>query len=106
MTTVAMIAVIAFLVLLLTGTLGSVLAVAFQIIGWVIVALLVIGVIYNLIEKLEDRRVTKRRQSLGYDQAESGGPPPTATESRVPVFQRQLELRREFGYTDSTEHKP
>jgi hypothetical protein len=76
--TIAIIVVIVLLVLLLTGSLGTVLIFSLQVIGWIVVALLVIGLVWNLLEiplralksrrdEDETKQKIKYKRAHGYD---------------------------------------
>jgi hypothetical protein len=114
---------ILLLVLLLTGVLGAVLVVGLQIIGWLVVAVLVIALLTHLFELPLRRANSLRKQralnerikwkhSLGYDTADLKNElAALKAESdysatyRGRFLRRQVKRRRKLGYGDSNQHE-
>jgi len=118
MGTIAIIVAIVLLVLLLTGSFGAVLIFSLQVIGWVVVALLVIWLVWNLLEiplrhlkSLRDEDETKEKikykRAHGYDTTALEAKLDSLSTEQPPdrFVRRALKKRIKLGYEDSNEHE-
>ena len=114
----ALFVVIVLLVLLLTGALGPVLLVSFKVVGWVIVANLVLALLWILTSAMfrpiterfrkarmigEIQKKIKDRQKLGYDIHDLENELQEAKVSRD--TERLNEARRNLGYDEKDKPK-
>jgi len=115
MITFALILTLLFLILALTGVLGSVSLATFEVIGWILVALILLALIVKLLSRLFGppmewlagrqkiralRREIERREELGYDTSTLKSDLDESIRMLDPAHRKERARRRELGYDD------